>query len=127
MNSKKKRKRRKACLLDSRLGFSTKANPKRELIFFMSNLRKCSCHRSYTLWKKGLNGLSFDSQSSESGYVKRERNRSLLMHAFVPTIHIPSLIFFPVFLSILSNFVRVCFYFLFSLFFLSPLHPFHYS
>ena len=48
MNSKK----RKTCLPDSRLGFSAEANPRRKPISNVSNLRKGSYHRSYTLWKK---------------------------------------------------------------------------
>ena len=74
MNSKKKGK---TCLPDSKLGFSKEANPRRDPISNVSDLRKGSCHRSYTLWKNGLNALSFDSQSSESGSVKRERKGGL--------------------------------------------------
>ena len=113
-------KKRKTCLPNSRLGFSAEAHPRREPISNVSNLRKGSYHRSYTLWKNGLNSLSFDSQSSESGSVERERKGSLLLHAFVPTIHFPSLVFFLVFLSFLSNFFMYAFVFYFLLSFYLP-------
>jgi len=116
MNSKK----RKTCLPDSRLGFSTEANPRREPISNVSNLKKGSYRRSYTLWKNGLNSLSFDSQSSESGSVEREKKGGLLIHAFIPTIHFPSLVFFSVFLSFLSNFFMYAFVFYFLLSFYLP-------
>ena len=79
--------KRKACLLDDMLNFSSEADPRRELISNMGNLKKGSCHRSYTLGRNGLNGLSFDSQSSESGSIKRERRGGLLMHVFIPTVY----------------------------------------
>ena len=44
---------------------------------------KGSCHSSYSLWRKGLSGLSFYLQSSESGYVKGQRKYGLLMHASI--------------------------------------------
>ena len=98
------------------LGFWAEANPRREPISNVSNLRKGPCHRSYTLWKNGLNSLSFDSQSLESGSIEREKKGGLLIHAFVPTIHFPSLVFFSIFLSFLSKFFvyAFVFYFLFS-------------
>ena len=74
----------KAYLPDNRLNFSAKADLRRELITNMSNLKKGSCHRSYTLWRKGLNGLSFDSQSLECGSIKRERKDGLLMLVSIP-------------------------------------------
>ena len=117
-------KKGKSCLPDNRLDFSAKANPKREPISNTSNLKKGSCHRSYTLWRKGINGLSFDSQSLESGFVKRERKGCLLMHASIPTIHFLSLVFFPVFLSFLSCFFMYSFvvysFFFFFFYFLRP-------
>ena len=63
--------------------------------------------------------MSFDSQSLESGSVKRERKGGLLMHAFIPTVHFPSLVFFPIFLSFLSVFFSCI-----LLFFLFPILSF---
>ena len=53
--------KRKACLLDDMLNFSAEADPRRESIFNVGNLKKGSYHRSYTFGRNGLNGLSFDS------------------------------------------------------------------
>ena len=103
------------------LNFSAEADPRRESISNVGNLKKGSCHRSYTLGRNGLNGLSFDSQSSESGSIKRERRGGLLMHAYIPTVYFLSC--FPSNLSSLS-FVSIfvfvfvfCFLFFFVLFF----------
>ena len=74
----------KAYLPDNRLNFSAKADLRRELITNISNLKKGSYHKSYTLWRKGLNGLSFDSQSLECGSIKRERKDGLLMLVSIP-------------------------------------------
>ena len=41
------------------MNFSAEADPRREPISNTSNLKKGFCHRSYTLRRKGLNGLSF--------------------------------------------------------------------
>ena len=79
--------KKKACLPDDRLNFLAEADLRRESISSVGNLKKGSCHKSFTLWRKGLNGLSFDSQSLESGSVKRERKCSLLMHASIPTVY----------------------------------------
>jgi len=62
-------KKGKSCLPDNRLDFSAEADPKREPISNAGNLRKGSRHRSYTLWRKGIHGLSFNSQSSKSGSI----------------------------------------------------------
>ena len=79
-------KKGKACLPDNKLNFSAEVDPTREPISNACNLMKGSRHRSYTLWRKGLNGLSFNSQSLESGFAKRERKGGLLMHVSIPTI-----------------------------------------
>ena len=123
-------KKGKSCLPDNRLDFSAKANPKREPISNTSNLKKGSCHRSYTLWRKGINGLSLNSQSLENGSIQRERKCGLLMHASIPIIHFLSLVFFPVFLSFLSSFFVYSFVLFFHLLFLfskSSIPPFHCS
>ena len=96
-------------------------------------LKKGSYHRSYSLQRKGLSGLSFDLQSSESGYVKRERKGGLVMHASIPIalfsfFHLVSFIFFfsqcflfsilsslllsclPPLLFMVTNFYTVCHY-----------------
>ena len=49
--------------------------------------REGSCHRSYMFWRNGLNSLSFDSQLSKSGSVRRERKGGLLMHASISTVY----------------------------------------
>ena len=66
-------------------------DPRREPISNAGNLKKGSCHKSYKLWKNCLNGLSFDSQSSESESIKRERKCGLLMYASIPTVFFLSL------------------------------------
>ena len=106
------------------LNFSAEADPRRESISNVGNLKKGSCHRSYTLGRNGLNGLSFDSQSSESGSIKRERRGGLLMHASIPTVYflscfpsnLSSFSFVSIFVSIFV-FVLFCFVFFFFLVF----------
>ena len=109
---------------DNKLNFSTEANLRRESISNASNLKKGSCHRSYTFWRKGLNGLNFDSQSSESGCAKRERKDSLLIDASILTVHFLSL-WFSSQSFFLFSLVFPCVPFLFPLlsFLLPPLHP----
>ena len=84
---------------------STEANPRKEPISNAGNLKKGSYHRSYTLRRKGLNGLSFNCQSLENGSVKRERKCGLLMHASIPIVY-----FLYCFLSNLSffSFISPC-------------------
>ena len=116
----------KAYLPDNRLNFSAKADLRRELITNMSNLKKGSCHRSYTLWRKGLNGLSFDSQSLERGSIKRERKDGLLM-----LVSIPIFTFFLFWFSFQSFFLLSHFsmysFFVFLFFFYLPLLPLYCS
>ena len=64
--------------------------------------REGSCHGSYTFWRNGLNGLSFYSQPSDSGFVKSERKCGLLMYASISTVY-----FLSCFLSNLSLFSLV--------------------
>ena len=88
------------------------------------------------LWRKGLRGLSFDSQSSENGFVKREGKSGLLMHVSLPTalfsLSVFLLIFFSIFyLSVFSfpsilSFLPLAFFFFFTvhgypLFYYQPL------
>ena len=110
-------KKGKACPPDNRLDFLVEANLKREPISNANNLKKGSRHIGYTLWRKGLNGLRFDSQYLE--WVCQEGEKGgLLMHASIPTIHFLSLVFsyIPLF-SILSS----------SFFSTSSIPPFHCS
>ena len=58
---KEKKKKRKTCLLDNKLNFLAEEDLRREPISNASSLKKGSYHKSYTFWRKGLNGLSFDS------------------------------------------------------------------
>ena len=67
--------------------------------------RESSCHRSYMFWRKGLNDLSFDSRSSKSGSIKRERKCDLCMPLFLMFTF--SLVFFLIFL-LLFSFVFSC-------------------
>ena len=96
--------KKKACLPDDRLNFLAEADLRRESISNVGNLKKGSCHKSFTLWRKGLNGLSFDSQSLESGSVKRERKCSLLMHVSIPTVYFLSTWFSFQYFFFLSDF-----------------------
>ena len=48
------------CFLSIKLTFSADRNLRRESIPNLSNLIEGFCHRSYALWKKDLNGLSFN-------------------------------------------------------------------
>ena len=116
-------KKGKACPPDNRLDFLVEANLKREPISNANNLKKGSRHIGYTLWRKGLNGLRFDSQYLE--WVCQEGEKGgLLMHASIPTIHFLSLVFFLVFLSFLSCFFMYSFVFYsFFFFFFYFLHP----
>ena len=115
----------KAYLPDNRLNFSAKADLRRELITNMSNLKKGSCHRSYTLWRKGLNGLSFDSQSLERGSIKRERKDGLLMLVSIPIFTFFLWFSFQSFF-LLSHFSMNSF-FIFLFFFYLPLLPPYFS
>ena len=111
----------KAYLPDNRLNFSAKANLRRELITNISNLKKGSYHKSYTLWRKGLNGLSFDSQSLERGSLKRERKDGLLMLVSIPIFTFFLWFSFQSFF-LLSHFSMNSF-FIFLFFFYLPLLP----
>ena len=82
--------------------------------------REGSYHRSYRFWRKGLNGLSFDSQPSKSGFVKREKKCGLSMHTSISTIY-----FLSCFLSNLSlfSFLFPMYSFVFFSYFFLPLTP----
>ena len=76
--------------------------------------------RSYSLWRKGLSGLSLNLQSLKDGYVVREKKCGLLMHASIPAVllflwfffsHLVFLIFlsfFCIFSSLLSYILLSC-------------------
>ena len=81
----------------------------------MGNLKKCSYHRSYTLWKKDLNGLNFNSQSLRK-WICQDGEKKVVywcMPLFLPFIFFLSLVFLCVFffsiLSFLSTFPLVPF------------------
>ena len=100
-----------------RLAISKKHQPKwtEPITTLMGNLKKCSYHRSYTLWKKDLNGLNFNSQSLRE-WICQDGEKKVVywcMPLFLPFIFFLSLVFLCVFffsiLSFLSTFPLVPF------------------
>ena len=69
-----KKKKKKLVCQKSKLSFLANGNPRRNLIPNASNLKEGFCHRSYALWKKDLNGSSFNPQSSKEWSIKRKIN-----------------------------------------------------
>ena len=117
-------KKGKACPPDNRLDFLVEANLKREPISNANNLKKGSRHIGYTLWRKGLNGLRFDSQYLE--WVCQEGEKRWSINACLYSYHSLSLSCFLSglsFFSLLFFHVFLCFLFFLLLFFLLPPSP----
>ena len=66
----------------------------------MSNLKEGFCHRSYALWKNGLNGLSFNPQFLRVWACQEGEKK--VVYWCMPLLPLVSLWFFCIFFSFLS-------------------------
>ena len=99
----------------SKLSFLANRKPRRELIPNMSKLKEGFCHRSYALWKKDLNGSSFNPQSPKE-WVYRKEDKWVVywcMPLLLPLMFLDFLYFLFLFFSFLL-------FYLFSFFCSSP-------